>query len=465
MKTLLLFLLLFLATPLTAAQPVPGLPDYGPDRPLPLPEVMQDHLDNGLELWLIRRPGLPLLSLRLAVRGGTASDLPKRRGVSELLANTLASGTRTHDARQIAESLQALGAELEASAGNDGITLALTGLSEHAASLLDLLAEVATRPTFPESEVKLAVANKLQALKASENDPDFMTDRVFYRVLFGNHPYRFSHADEAVVEGVTAEALRRLHRRRFQPGRTLLVMVGDLPVQQLRRLAERAFGSWKEEPEPMAEVPEAPLVPVTTRIQLVNRKGSVQSTLRAGRPLPPASHPDYPALMVANTIFGGSFGSRLTRNIREEKGYTYSPRSSIARLARGGYFSVQASVRNEVTAATLVEIFYELDRLATTEPEEEELRRARRYLGGIFLLRNETPSSLAVTLAAYWLKGLGVEDLRAYVPRIDAVTTEQVKRVAAKYLASRRQAVVITGDRTAVREQLVPFAPLEEATP
>ncbi len=465
-KALLVLLLWPLALSLPAAEPLPaGLPPYGPDRPLPLPEVRLLRLDNGLTLWLVRRPGLPLVALRLALRGGTAADPKGRQGVSELLAETLTAGTRRHSARRLAEMLQARGAELAAEAGDDGITLALTGLSQGAGELLALLAEVAMEPAFPEEEVELAVANKLQSLKASENDPGYMTDKVFYRTLFGDHPYRYSHADEAVVGSVTAPELRRLHRARFHPGNALLVMVGDLPVEEMARLATAAFGHWPAQTAPAPRVPEAPLEPVTTRLQLVDRKGSVQSVVRAGRPLPPADHPDYPALLVANTLYGGSFGSRLTRNIREEKGYTYSPRSTVARLARGGWFSVQASVRNAVTAATLVEVLYELDRLATTLPEPEELERAQRYQKGIFLLRNETPSSLAATLAAYWLKGLTVEDLRRHVPRIESVTREQVRRVAARYLASRRQAVVITGDAAAVRDQLAPFAPLEEARP
>ncbi len=457
--------ILWLTTPADAADTVPGLPAYGPDKPLPLPEVSRERLPNGLELWLIRRAGLPLLSVRLAIRGGTAADDPGRQGISELLADTLASGTERHDARQIAEILQAAGAELAASAGDDGITLAVTGLTEGAREMLATLAEVALTPTFPEPEVKLAVTNKLQELLAEENDPDFMTSRVFYRTLFGDHPYHYSHPDKAAVAAVDAESLRRLHRQRFHPERALLVMVGDLPEQQMRKLASAYFGSWRSGKTTLSEIPDAPLQPASHRLQLVARKGSVQSTIRAGRPLPPADHPDYPALTVANTIFGGSFGSRLTRNIREEKGYTYSPRSSISRLAHGGLFSVQASVRNEVTAAALVEIFYELDRLATTLPTSEELQRAQRYRKGIFLLRNETAASLAGTLSAYWLKGLDIEDLRQQVSRIEAVTAEQVRQVAARYLTSRQQAVVVTGDAEAVRPQLEPLLPVEEARP
>ncbi len=448
-----------------AKTPVPGLPPYGPDRSLVLPQVERTRLDNGLQLWQVGRPGLPLVALRLVIQGGTAWDPDEMRGLSELLADTLAAGTRHHDARALAQTLQAQGAELSVSADDDGIVLSLTGLTDGLETLVALLAEVAREPRFPADEVALAVTNKRQALQAQRNDPDFITTTIFHRTLFGDHPYAYTHPSETVLDGTTPQRLATLHRSRFHPDRALLVAVGDFEPARLRALVAHHFGDWPASGRPLPERPLAPQAPATTRLQLTNRPGSVQSTLRLGHPLPPADDPDHPALQVANTLLGGAFGSRLVRNLREKKGYTYSPGSRIRRLRLGGVFWAQASVRNEVTAAALVEMRYELDRLAAAGPEPDELERGKRYLKGRFLLRNETAASLADTLAAYWLKGLDMEDLRRYVPRIQAVTTEAVRTAAARHFVAGRQAVVITGDAKAIRDRLTPFGPIDEIQP
>jgi YVTN family beta-propeller protein len=189
----------------------------------------------------------------------------------------------------------------------------------------------------------------------------------------------------------------------------------------------------------------------------VPRPGSVQSTLIVGRPVPTLTDPDYHSLLVANTIFAGAFGSRLVLNIREAKGYSYSPQGLLRPRRKGGLLSVQADVRNEVTGAAALEVFYELDRMATTAPTEEELTKAKRYQGGLYLLRNQLQGAVARTLASYWVNGLPPESLGEFVPKVRAVTDADVRRVGGAYFTSGSQTLVVVGEEARVKAELAPF--------
>jgi len=466
MRRLLLMLLLMGAVHAKEPVTVPGLPAYGPDKPLVLPKVRQTTLANGLTLWLIERHDLPLVAIYLAVKGGTAADPADGRGLSELLSRTLAGGTTRRTARQIAEALQAQGAELTVAAGKEITYLGLQGLAEGSDALLEIVADVVRNPTFPQEEVALAIDNERQAIRANQAEPSYRLDQLFQSRLFGNHPYARVNPDPDAIGRLGRSDLVSAWRRRFRPDQALLVMVGDLPLARMEALAKAHFGPWRVQGAKLPELPPAPTEP-RPGLLLVDRPGSVQSTLYVGRPLPPANHPDQFALAVTNTLFGGAFGSRLTQNIREEKGYTYSPSARLSQWAKGGLLRIQASVRNAVTAATLVEIFYELDRLATTLPSDEERLRAQRLLKGRFLLANETAQALATTLTRYWIDGKSPADLARYQPGIDAVTNEQIQRMGRRYFASRQQTVAVSGDAKAIAEQLRLFGDLEllEAEP
>ncbi len=449
-----------------AETPMPKeLPPYGQDKPLPLPEVRESKLGNGLTLWIVPRPGIPKVSAVLAVRGGgTASDPGDRMGIAEVLAEAMRQGTPRRSARQIAEELQAVGASLSSFATDDALFLTASGLANGTDVVLDVLANVAASAAYPDAEVELAKTNAIQALQAQQADPSFYVDKAFASTLFGKHPYSFNSPEAPTLEGITADLLRAEHRRRVRPDRALLVVAGKIDAAAVARSVDRLFGGWKAAgaaPNATAAAPAA----VSPSLLVLNREGSVQSEIRVGRPTLKVTDPDYFPALVANTIFGGAFGSRLTRNIREEKGYTYSPSSRLQAFEQGGMLRVRAAVRNEVTAATLLEIVYELDRMGATLPSDEELARAKQYQRGLFLLRNETQGSLAQTLANNWVNGLAPKALAEWVPKIDAVTAEQVRSVGRRLFGSRQQVVIVGGDAAAVKEQLAQFGEVREIAP
>jgi predicted Zn-dependent peptidase len=412
----------------------------------------------------LKRPGLPKVSSVLAVRGGSAVDPAGLEGISDLLAATLKEGTAKKSSRQIAEELQGLGGDLGVSAGADAFTLRASALASGTPRLLDLLAAVALAPAFPAAEVELAKENALQELEAAEATPDFLASKAFAKAVYGSHPYHVVTATRETIGKTTPELLGAEHARRFRPDQALLVVAGDLDEASARAAVARAFGAWKAAGAPLPSVPPSP--PARGReLLLVDRPGSVQSTVVAGRPGPNVADADWYDVLVANTIYADAFGSRLVKNIREEKGYTYSPSGGFATRRAGSLLEMQADVRNEVTAATLLEVFYELDRMAATKPTADELAGAKRYQGGLYLIRNQLQGAVAGTLARNWVNGLPSEALADFVPKVNAVTAEGVQAAGRKHFLSSTQNVVVVGDAKAVRAQLELFGAVKETKP
>jgi zinc protease len=440
------------------------LPPYGEDRPLPVPILDQSRLPGGLTLWLVKRPGIPRLTAVLATRGGTAADPPGREGVAQVLADTLKEGTTTRTSKRIAEELQSVGGEIASSASDDAILLTVDGLSSGAATLLEILADVAQHASFPPAEVELAKNNAIQGLLAREATPEFLADKAFARAVYGDHPYRVVAPTRETLGLVTPELLKAEFARRFRPERSLLVVVGDLDPAAVSPLLARSFAGWKGAGEAPPGTPPSPGAGAR-RIYVVNRPGSVQSLILTGRPTVTATDPAYYSLLVANTIFSGSFSSRLVKNIREDKGYTYSPRGAVVARQEGGLVRVRADVRNEVTAASTLEIFYELDRMGATSPTADELSRAKRYQAGLYLLRNQIQGAVARTLATNWVNGLPPQALGEFVTRINAVGADEVRKAGQSFYPSVTQTVVVVGDEAKIKAEMAQFGPLTTVEP
>ncbi|MEN1927697.1 pitrilysin family protein [Luteimonas sp. MJ250] len=431
------------------------LPPYAADKPLPVPEIARRTLANGLEVWVVPRDGIPRVDYVLAVRNaGYVADAPDAPGFASLLAALLPEGTAERDSRQIAEFAQAQGGGIGATVSSDGAIVHANALAANAGPMLSLLSEVARTPAFPEGEVKLAQANALQALKAAEAQPGFRATRALLSAVYGDHPYARTQPTEASITAVTPEVLRREHARRFHPGRSLLVVAGRVEADEAFRLAEAAFGDWKAQGSAdVAATPAAPRQAEARRL-LLQRDGSVQSTLRLASPAVPASDPDAIALQLAGTVLGGSFSSRVMQNLREEKGYTYGARAGAASSAQGGYVVGSADVRNEVTGASLTEFFSEYARLGAEPVPATELDDTKRYVAGSYLIGNQMQASVASSLASNWLVGLPPDYLGEFVPRVRAVTAGQVQAMAARYFVPERQSIIVVGDGDAIAGQL-----------
>jgi predicted Zn-dependent peptidase len=441
----------------TPAKATPaGMPAYAKDKPLPSPHIGKKTLANGLQVWVVPRNGVPRVDMVLAVRGaGFIADDAAHPGFANMMAGLLNEGTAKHDSRAIAELAQGLGGSVAGSASADGITISANALASQAGPMMQLLAEVARAPVFPAKEVALAKANALQALRVSETQPRFRADRALSHAVYGEHPY--GHTDPTVesINSTDEALLRAEHSRRFRPDQALLVIAGRIKEADALKLAQQAFGDWKAEGKAPALAAKAPAAVKPVHL-LLERPGSVQSTIRLGGQGIAATAADQVPLRLASTVLGGGFSSRVNIKLREEKGYTYGA-SAGARMMREGGGIVGGAVRNEVTGAALSEYFSEYKRIGSELVSPQEMEMHKRYVAGGYLLSNQMQRAVAGTLAANWLVGLPAEFLAQYVPLIEKVTPEQVRDVSKKYFAPENQTIVVVGDSKAVGEQLKAF--------
>jgi zinc protease len=456
--TLILAFMLGTAAWAQKEQPLPKeLPPYGPQPALQLPDVKASKLENGLTVWLVAQPGLPKISFSVAVLGGLASDPANRPGMSELLSNTLTEGTKTRSAKQIAEEIQAAGGDLSVGANRDRFIVSTNVLSSKADSAVTLLADILENATFPDNEVALAKDNLSQSLRQREAQPGFQANRALARILFGSGPYSVIAPTQESVAQTTAAELRQEYTRRFRPDQAIIVAAGDFDPAKMVALIKEKLSAWKPPATPPAMVNAKPAAAAPHSAYFVARPNSVQTTLVLAAFGPLRNDPDYEAAAVANAVYGGTFSSRLVENIREDKGYTYSPGSGVQTLRQAGIVRTQADVRNAVTGASLNEINYELNRMVTTSPTQEELSRAKRFLLGIEAISLQSRDSVASELANLWLNGLPPDGIATYGKRVEAATAEQVDAAAQKYFAASRMTVVAVGEEKVIRDAFAPF--------
>ena len=453
MKTVLTILLL--ATVTFAQQKTPPAP--GAARPLNLPKITEKKLANGLTVVLAPLPNVPKISAILTLRAATtATDRDVHPGIGQIAAGVANEGTDTRTSKQIKEELRSIGGTLGIGSDADSTTMSASSLSEFSTRLFELMSDVAQHPAFPEAEVKLAQENTIQQIRAGRADAGFLVNERFQKAVFGNHPYSFFVPDEKSISALTRNDLRAFVAKYYIPNAAHLIVVGDIDVDKTFAEIEKAFSGWKSGTVPPDENPPVPARD-KRQIYFVNRPGSIQSAIYIGNVSIPRKDKDYFAIRTASTIYGGSFYSRLTRNIRESKGYTYSPFSSANTLAKSGSFLTGAFVRNEVTGPTLLEIFYELDRMRVLPVSDEELNAAKEFSTGNFSIELASQFGLAGRINTIYTFGLDKNFINDFRPKIEGLTTADIQRAAAKYFDTYHAAIVIVGDWEKVKDQVTPF--------
>jgi zinc protease len=434
------------------------LPPYGPLTSFAAPAVKTIQLDNGLTIWMVSRSGFPKAAAVFAVRGGLASDPKDRPGLAEVLANALSQGTKTRSARQIAEQLQAVGGDLATRATQDSIIISTSVLADKFEQALPVLADVVANASFPDSEVGIAKRNVSDSLSQREAEPSFLADRALAKEIFGDHPYGVVAPTHSSIDQTTPAELRREFARRFQPKQALLIVVGPFEGAETEGALRNAFEDWHPAEGTGVEQTPKPEMKFTHAVFSVPRPGSVQTTLRLAYAGPRRQDADYEAAQMANAVFGGMFGSRLVLNIREDKGYTYTPSATIRTYRDAGFQFSQADVRNAVTGATFNEMSYELNRMATTPLTETEMTQAKRYLVGLLALSVQSEIGLANQLANLWINGLPDDEIARHSEKLEKSTAADVSAAARKYFSAARTTVIAVGEEKVVREELEPFA-------
>ncbi|MGH9375097.1 MAG: M16 family metallopeptidase [Terriglobia bacterium] len=431
-----------------------GLPAYGPIVAFHSPRVLVRKLANGMTLWLAPRPGFPKVALAVVVRGGYAADPVGAPGISDLLLDAIDQGTRTHTALEIADEFEAAGGALEGQPLSDADLLTVSVLASKLDPAMQALADVMRNATFPASQVALAQRDEEEALKARDADAQFAASRAIARALFGANPYSTVAPTQLALAGATPAELRAIYAREFRPDQTLLVAVGDFTVKGFTQSAGRLFGGWSTPREPPVAAAKPPDEENPHDVFVVPRPGSVQTDLILGAFAPVEGQPDFPAVEVANAIYGAMYGSLLFTVVREQKGYSYSPRSVVRSRRAAGTIETIVNARNPVTGACLSEVLTLLKRMATVKPDAQQVLRAKRYLMGTASIRYQLEANLAKRLATLWMEGLTPEQFEQESAGIESVTPDQAMTAGLRYFAPGRTSIVAVGDATSIRSQL-----------
>jgi len=438
-----------------------SLPRPGPERPFAFPQMLRRRLSNGIDAWTAEQHDVPLVSVIALVRAGAAFDPPDRPGLAALTADLLDEGCGDLDALALHETIGRLGAQVDTEVGADAALLGLTTLGRFAQPAFRVLADMLAVPRLDEKDFERVRDLRLNRLLQLRDMPPALAERTFTQRIYGTHPYaHLPIGTEASLGAMTVEETRAFHSRMYSPSCVTLIAVGDATHDQLAALMEEAFGSWQTATASVAlpDPAQTPIAPESSdRLMLVARAAAPQSELRIGHLAAARSTPDYHALVALNMVLGGQFVSRINLNLRERKGYTYGARTTFDFRRGPGPFVLHASVQSDSTTDAVREVFAELQAIRDDRPvthEELELGRAtltRGYPRGF-----ETAEQIARSIAQLALYDLPDDYFTKFVPRVLALTADDVTRAAVTHLDPSKLVTVIVGDR----EKIGPLASL-----
>jgi zinc protease len=452
-------LLMVLGTAALAAVPALGQkqepPPGGPPKAFSVPAQQTYTLANGMKVTLVSYGIIPKASFSLALRTGNLNELPGQEGIADITSELLKEGTTSLSASALAEAAARMGGSLGVTTGADESSFDIDVLSEYGPDAAKLLADVLQHPLLPESELARVKSNELRQIAVAKSQPGQMALARFRKLMYGDHPYGVVLPSEESINKVTIEDARKFFSGNYGAARAHLYVAGRFEVDAVKKAIDTGFSGWAKGLAPVENVPK----PKTQRLlDVTDRPSAPQSTVIVGLPVAPATSPDNVPLVVTNALLGGSFGSRITANIREKLGCTYSPFSQVSRRYHDAYWAETADITTECTGKSLGEIFTEIQRLQKEAPSAAELRGIQSYLSGIFVIQNSSRNALIGQLRYVDLQGLGEEYLKTYVQKVNAVTPAEVQSITAKYIKPEEMTIVVVGDKAKITDQLAPFS-------
>jgi zinc protease len=423
------------------------------------PAIARAQTASGLELNTVPLHQLPIVTIKLVVRGGSASDPADMPGVAHLTATMLKEGTWKKSSAKLAEAVDFLGAQLGVGSGHDTLVIHFQALAEHFDTALELVAEIALQPSFAQDELDKLKKRELARLSLQSQDPHFLATRELRKALYGEHPYADVDTTAAVVRRVKRQDLIRWHRRAFTPGNSFLVVTGDVTPERVKAGAERAFSAWSGK----VSAPLAPVVPPTAtqrKVVIVDRPESVQSMIYYGNLALARGDKDFIPLTVANQVLGGSASSRLFMDLREKRSLTYGAYSDVDELVQIAPFAASAAVRTEVTADAIAAFTEHLERITKEKVGEAELADAKRYLTDRFPLRIETSAKIASLVVELRQFGLPDDYWDNFRSMIEGVTPEAALAAAQRYIRPTQSTLVVVGKAAAFKPALDAYGPV-----
>lgn len=429
-----------------------------PPIPKPAPKIQMGSyesftLDNGLEVIVVQNNKIPRVSFQYSLNIDPVAE-KDAAGIKDIMGQMLRRGTKNRTKTQIDEAVDFIGGTLNTTANG----VFASSLTKHSDLLLELMADVLLNPTFPEKELEKIKKQTLSGLASNKNDPNVISRNVAKALRYGKeHPYG-EVTTEATIKNITIDKIKNYYETYFKPNAGHLIIVGDIDAKKAKDRFEKMLGNWQKKKVPTHKY-KMPKAPKVTKVNFVDKPGAVQSVITITYPIDlKTGSKDVIAASVTNSILGGSFGSRLMQNLREDKAYTYGVGSRIASDPVVGYFMTRAAVRNEVTDSAITQFIYEINRMATEKVSEAVLQKTKNIMTGDFaraLERPQTVANFAANIAKY---NLPKDYYETYLTRLAAVTVDDVQRVAKKYLSTKKAHMLVVGDKEKVAKKLKKFS-------
>lgn len=427
-------------------------PKGGEPKNFTLPKKEIVSFDNGLTLVMIPYGSIPKATIRFSIKTGNIDENEDEVWLADLLADLLEEGSTTKTSKQIADEMAGMGGNLNIGVGLHTSSISSSVLYEFAPNAITVMADVLKNPKFPESELGRLKDNMKRDLSVRLSRPQAQANRDFYASIYPNHPYGRVYPTDEMIDSYTVDDIKSFYEGHFGALRTTVYVAGNFNKEDVKATVESALGDWRQGTEAQYNVAE----PVTSNeIKIIDRPDAPQSTIYYGLPTVGPSDEDYVALDVTNSILGGSFASRITSNIREDKGYTYSPYSSLDTNYKSGVWYESADVTTEHTGASLAEIQKEIKRLQEEPPTQEELDGIINYESGIYVLQNSTPNGIIGQLIFLDTHDLDESFLTNKVQNMHAITPEKVQEMTQKYIKPENMTLIVVGDKAKIQDQVM----------
>ena len=448
-------LFLMLALPLLAQGVTPPAP--AAPREAKLPRPVEKTLANGLRVIVVPKHDIPLVAAQLTIKTGGAADPQRKDGLAQLTATVLTKGTKTRGAEEISRGVEALGATLSSSAGWDSSSVELSVMSSNLSKALAFMADVARNATFAKEELERERAQAIDVLQVNLGEPRALASVVAARLIFGDAPYGHNlEGTPASLATIARDDLTKFYGAHYRPDNAVLVLAGDVKAEDAFKLAQAQFGSWKRGAASAAPivVPPPLATPARSRVVVIDMPDAGQSAVAVGRAGIRRSDAAYMPAIVANSVLGAGYSSRLNQEIRIRRGLAYGAGSSFEPRANVGPFLARTETKHETAAEVVSIIVAELNRLAADDVTEKELTPRKAVLIGNFGQSLETTSGIVGRVSTLALYGLPLSEINRYVSGVQSVTSAQVRTFAAKNLGGRDVNVVVVGDAKQFLEPL-----------
>jgi predicted Zn-dependent peptidase len=426
-------------------------PAGGTPKDFKLPAKTGNKLANGLSSTLVQYGALPKADVQLIIKTGNVHEAANEVWLGDLTGLMMKEGTSTMNFKAISKKVAGMGGEVNIATGMDNVTISGSVLSEFVPELVKVIADIAMNPAFPASEIERLKTDLKRQLTVQKSVPQSQATEKFFSIIYKDHPYGRYFPTEDMLTSYTLDMVKGFYSKNFGAKRSVVYVVGKFDEAATSKAIDEAFSKWTAGPD--VNYPAATQTR-TNEIAMIDRKDAPQTTVLLGTPTIIPKDKDVVALQVTNSLLGGSFGSRITSNIRENKGYTYSPFSTIQNRKGVSIWYEQADVTSEHTGESLQEIAKEIKRLQNEPPSKEELEGIQKYMAGTFVLQNSNPGGIINQLNFLDLHGLEDSYLTDRVKNIYAVTPDKVSQMTKDHFKYEDMTLVLVGDKKLLEKQI-----------